>query len=82
MEIAGKYREHYYIIRCCEEGKWQIRENSSGMISCRHTGWQTAYDYLDPRTLKEVTDPKILEEVESSDGYKLYEHRFNVKGNS
>jgi len=76
MEIAGKYREHYYIIRCCDQGRWQIREGGSGMCSCRHTGWQTAYDYLDVKSLKEITDEKIIKEIEESAEFQLYAHRF------
>jgi len=78
MEIAGKYKEHYYIMRCCNEGKWEIREggNGSGMCGCIHTGYTTCYDYLDVKTLKEVTDKEIIKEMESSESYKLYEHRF------
>ena len=81
MEIAGKYKEYFYIIRCCEEGDWHLREggNGSGMISCEHSGSHTCYDYLDVTKLKEVTNEKIIKEIELSDSYKLYEHMGKIK---
>ena len=74
FEIAGKYKDRFIIMRCCDEGEWYISFpiRGSGALSCKHDGSQTFYDYLDVDKLKEVTDEKILKEVEASESYKLY----------
>lgn len=75
MEIAGKYKEHFIIMRCCSKGDWYITQPSygSGAVSCSHSGYHTFYDYLDISKLEEVTNKKILKQIKLSESYKFYE---------
>jgi hypothetical protein len=74
MEIAGKYKKRYIIMRCCDEGEWFITQPmyGSGCLSCEHSGSTIYYDYLDVSKLKDVTDEKILEDIKLTESYKFY----------
>ena len=68
FKIAGKYKEHYIIMRCCSKGDWYITQPmmGSGAVSCSHSGYTSFYDYLDINSLKEVTNKRILRQIKAN----------------
>jgi hypothetical protein len=65
MEIKGLYKGEV-VARCCSKGKWHTiwTSRGSGSMNCKHTGFHTDFDYLDVSKLKEITNKKIIKEIE------------------
>ena len=85
MEFAGK-RGNKLVVRCCPDGKWyeMTCQNGSGMVSCKHTGYYSHFDYVDMSKQIEVTDRSILAELDYNMNimlrpYKLHKLKMKLK---